>query len=73
MEVSVSGDQMMIVGSEHRPLQGAACSSHGDHRLAMALLVASLRTDGPVEIDDTACVAKSFPEFLQNFDNLKKK
>ena len=73
VEVTVSGDQMMIVGSEHRPLQGAACSSHGDHRLAMALLVASLRTDGPVEIDDTACVAKSFPEYLQNFDHLKKK
>ena len=73
VEVSVEGDRMNIFGQENRRLRGAACSSHGDHRLAMALLVASLRTDGPVDIDDTACVAKSFPEFLDIFAKLKKK
>ena len=29
----------------------------------MALSIAALGADGPVEIDDTACVAKSFPGF----------
>ena len=63
---------MTIYGQEDRRLQGAACSSHGDHRLAMALTVASLFADGPVEIDDTDCIAKSFPEFLEIFHRLKK-
>ena len=72
VHTSVSGDRMIIEGEENRRLHGAACSSHGDHRLAMALTVASLFADGPVEIDDTACIAKSFPGFLETFENLKK-
>ena len=51
-------------------LKGGSFTSHGDHRMVMALKVASLGADGPVEIDDTACVAKSFPEFLDMFDKL---
>ena len=51
-------------------LNGGSYTSHGDHRMVMALKVASLGADGPVEIDDTACVAKSFPEFLDMFDRL---
>ena len=51
-------------------LKGGSYTSHGDHRMVMALKVASLGADGPVEIDDTACVAKSFPEFLDMFDRL---
>jgi 3-phosphoshikimate 1-carboxyvinyltransferase len=68
----VYAGEMTIYGQEDRRLQGAACSSHGDHRLAMALTVASLFADGPVEIDDTDCIAKSFPEFLEIFHRLKK-
>ena len=70
---SVSGDEMTIYGRENRRLKGAECSSHGDHRLAMALTVASLFADGPVTIDDTACIDKSFPGFLELFERLKKK
>ena len=33
----------------------------------MALTVASLGADGPVVIDDTACVAKSFPAFFETW------
>ena len=51
-------------------LKGGSYTSHGDHRMVMALKVASLGADGPVDIDDTACVAKSFPEFLDMFDRL---
>ena len=63
---------MTLYGRENRRFPGAACSSHGDHRLAMALLVASLSADGPVEIDNTDCIAKSFPGFLETFNHLKK-
>ena len=72
VQTRVSGDTMTIFGIEDRIVSGGSCSSHGDHRLAMALMVASLRADGPVEIDDTDCIAKSFPEFLEIFETLKK-
>ncbi len=72
VRTSVSRDEMTICGRENRRLQAAACSSHGDHRLAMALTVASLFADGPVEIDDTDCIAKSFPGFLNTFEKLKR-
>lgn len=46
------------------PLHGAAVSSHGDHRLAMALAVAGLVADGTTQIDDIGCVDDSFPGFI---------
>ncbi len=43
---------------------GAALATRGDHRVAMALAVAALVADGPVALDDDACVAISFPGFF---------
>ena len=48
-------------------LRGGMFSSHGDHRMVMALKVASLGADSPVEIDDIKCVAKSYPGFPEDF------
>ena len=48
-------------------LRGGEYTSYHDHRMAMALTVASLGADGPVVIDDTACVAKSFPGFFDTW------
>lgn len=47
------------------PLHGAPLSSHGDHRLAMALAVAGLIADGVTEIDDITCADDSFPGFVE--------
>ena len=44
-------------------LRGGRYTSHHDHRMVMALKVASLGADSPIEIDDEDCVAKSFPQF----------
>jgi 3-phosphoshikimate 1-carboxyvinyltransferase len=44
-------------------LRGAEVSSHGDHRLAMSLAVAALAADGESTIEDTTCIADSFPGF----------
>lgn len=44
-------------------LRGGRAASGGDHRIAMALAVAGLCADGPVVIDDPACIRTSFPEF----------
>ena len=49
-------------------LKGGVYTSHHDHRMVMALKVASLGADSPITIDDEACVAKSFPQFNELFD-----
>jgi 3-phosphoshikimate 1-carboxyvinyltransferase len=43
--------------------QGAAVHSHGDHRLAMALAVAGSVARGLTVVEDTGCIADSFPGF----------
>jgi 3-phosphoshikimate 1-carboxyvinyltransferase len=50
-------------GARPRRLRGATCTSHGDHRVAMALAIAGLLAEGPTTIQDTACIQTSFPEF----------
>ena len=50
-------------------LRGAACMSHGDHRVAMALAIAGLTADTSTTIDETACIETSFPGF---YDKLLK-
>ncbi len=53
-------------------LKGGAYTSCHDHRMVMALKVASLGADSPITIDDEACVAKSFPQFNDLFSSLTK-
>lgn len=45
-------------------LRGARVSSFGDHRTAMAMVIAGLICKGKILIDDIGCLAKSFPDFL---------
>jgi 3-phosphoshikimate 1-carboxyvinyltransferase len=54
-------DGMTIEGPQR--FCGARVTSGGDHRVAMALAVAGLVADGETVIEDTACVATSFPQF----------
>ena len=75
--VQVDEDEMTIEGMAlpqrlltGNLLKGGAYTSHGDHRMVMALKVAALGADSPVDIDDTACVAKSFPGFNDLFEKL---
>lgn len=44
-------------------LGGGTVDSHGDHRIAMAFAIASLRASAPIEVLDVANVATSFPGF----------
>jgi 3-phosphoshikimate 1-carboxyvinyltransferase len=61
-------DGMAIAGGQR--VHGAHVSSGGDHRMAMALAVAGLVADGETVIDDTACVATSFPTFVETINGL---
>jgi 3-phosphoshikimate 1-carboxyvinyltransferase len=46
------------------PFHAARVSSWGDHRLAMALVVAGLLADGPTVVEGIECIATSYPEFV---------
>ncbi len=79
MEVkcSVKGDKMIIEGHSlarrllsGRLLKGGDYTSHHDHRMVMALKVAAFCADGPINIDDTECVGKSFPTFEETYKKL---
>ena len=51
-------------------LRGAVVQSGGDHRMAMALVVAGLLADGETVVEDTGCIATSFPGFLTAMNDL---
>lgn len=44
--------------------------SHNDHRVAMAIAMASLKCDGDIKILNAGCVSKSFPDFWEVFEKL---
>jgi 3-phosphoshikimate 1-carboxyvinyltransferase len=56
----------------HGPLrlQGGTVDSHDDHRLGMALAVAGLVASGETRIEAAACVADSFPGFVETMRQL---
>jgi len=70
MGVSVKerADGMVIEGPQR--FRGARVASGGDHRMAMALAVAGLVADGETVVEDTACVATSFPQFVETLNAL---
>ena len=77
VEIEIEEDEMRITGiglSQRiicgKLLRGGHYSSYGDHRIAMALRLASLGADSPVTIDDEACLAKSYPGFNKQFESL---
>lgn len=59
----------MIVRGPAR-LRGAQVSSHGDHRLGMALAVAGLVAQGETYILDAGCIGDSFPGFAATLARL---
>ena len=74
--IQVMADGLQILGIDAVPtedgmvIQGGGnigsgrVQSHGDHRIAMSFAMASLRANGPIEIEDCANVNTSFPDFV---------
>ncbi len=52
-------------------LEGGTVDSWNDHRIAMAAAVAACVCCGPVTVTDSQCVAKSYPRFWEDFQQLK--
>ncbi len=63
-------DGSLIRGVEE--LRGATVESFGDHRTAMSMGVASLAAKGPITVTNTACIATSYPDFMEHFRGLFK-
>ncbi|WP_219854904.1 bifunctional prephenate dehydrogenase/3-phosphoshikimate 1-carboxyvinyltransferase [Pseudomonas luteola] len=74
--IQVMADGLKVLGVSATPtpdgivieggsMGGGEVESHGDHRIAMAFSVASLRASAPIRIRDCANVATSFPGFLE--------
>lgn len=51
-------------------LKGATVSGYNDHRIVMAMAIASLVTDGPIIIEGAEAVNKSYPTFFEDFEYL---
>ena len=73
--IQVMADGLVTLGIDAKPtedgivIQGGQLTTgkvhaHDDHRIAMSFAVASLRSEGVVEIEDCANVATSFPGFV---------
>ncbi len=59
-------DGMLIRGGE---INGGQVPSYGDHRIAMAFCIASLRSAQPIMVHDCGNIATSFPDFLARADS----
>lgn len=70
-EVENRENEFSVRGSEE-PFRGGEIETGGDHRIAMAAAVGATHADGPVELDDAACAAKSYPSFFADFERLER-
>lgn len=59
-----------IVVSPINQLKATSVSSHGDHRVAMMLVIAQLKTEGSIKIDDVSVINKSYPNFINQISQL---
>jgi 3-phosphoshikimate 1-carboxyvinyltransferase len=72
-QVEETEDGLVIDGSAGEPLRGSGSGSaktHLDHRIAMSMAVAGLASREGVEVDDTAPIATSFPQFEALLDKV---
>ena len=67
-KVEEGADSLTVTGV--KSLHGGVCDSHNDHRIPMALAVASQRCTEPLTILDAKCVSKSYPEFWNDFSSI---
>ena len=67
-DITATEDGWVINGPRYP--EAARVSSHGDHRVAMALAIAGLMADGKTEIEGAECVEISYPEFFDHLEYL---
>jgi 3-phosphoshikimate 1-carboxyvinyltransferase len=69
-DIRIDGDALVIRGKDR--LAGGKADARGDHRIAMALALAAISCDGPVELSGWESVSKSYPGFWRDFEKTEK-
>jgi 3-phosphoshikimate 1-carboxyvinyltransferase len=69
-DIHVDGGSLVIRGRES--LEGGSADARGDHRIAMAIAVASIGCDKPVILTGAESVSKSYPGFWRDFEKTDK-
>ena len=64
VEVHLNKDSLKIIGKRDRNFSDGVFDSHGDHRIAMTMLVAGLRSSEGLIVKNVDCINTSFPEFI---------
>ncbi|MEJ0073919.1 MAG: 3-phosphoshikimate 1-carboxyvinyltransferase [Alphaproteobacteria bacterium] len=64
VDVEIEGDDLIVHG-RGRVAGGGLVATHMDHRIAMSALAMGLASEKPVQVDDTAFIATSFPGFVE--------
>lgn len=67
-KITVNEDGLDIIGVDY--LIGGVVDSWNDHRVAMALAIASIKCRHNLIIENFECVNKSYPDFLKDFIKL---
>lgn len=67
-DVKERKDGLVIEGRD--TLKGGIVDSWNDHRIAMALAIASIRCTGPLVMTNPGTVKKSYPDFFKDFSVL---
>ena len=70
VDVKSGPDWLRVVGDGKAPAGGAAVKVEHDHRIAMSFLVMGFASAAPIEIDDGAMIATSFPGFSETMTAL---
>jgi len=69
VEMKITDDEAWIKGQDS--FKGnLTFDSYGDHRIVMAIAIASLRAEGPLTILNAEHVSKSYPTFFEVFKSL---
>lgn len=68
-DIRLEGNNMVIKGGVLPG--GARISARGDNRIAMSLAIAALGAEKPIEIEGKHTVAKSFPDFWEELNNIR--
>ena len=70
IDITETDDGMIINGG--KPVKGADFATYGDHRMAMSLAILAQLADGDSTLDDSECVAVSYPTYFEDFYGLGK-
>lgn len=71
--IEVDIDEQNIMRVRGGKIHGCTADSHGDHRIAMSMSIAALTADAPITIEGAECVAKSYPSFFDDLEQLRSK